>query len=447
LGGAIVSGLLLALSLPPFHFWYLAFFALVPFLVTVRHSRFSFGIFAGLLTALVGASALAFGILPVPNPSHGEPNWIFGGYLLFGLVLGIVGGIWSEQKELKFVPVVLTACLAITTEAALMVILPVHLALSQSEVPASLKLSSVTGIWGVSFLIWGVNLWLATVPRKPSRLWIAPASAVVACIVVSAVVPFSSAPPDGPVIGVLQTMTNDLHELAATTELAATRGAQLVVWPELSSMAAAPRGDTRELKTLSSTPHEPAFITSFEDDATPKPHNTAALFYRGAESSRYYKRKPFAGEATMHQAGTRAAIGNWDVPVGLNICFDSCHPSVLRDTADLGANFIALPTEDPVSSGGVVQAIHAAYTPFRSAELGLSIARADITADSMITGADGRILVRMGGGEGFVVSRVDKPRMTVYRRLGDWFLYACLLATIYWIARSVVAKLASRKGT
>ena len=113
--------------------------------------------------------------------------------------------------------------------------------------------------------------------------------------------------------------------------------------------------------------------------------------------------------------------------MGMNICFDSCYPAVMRATVLEGAEVILLPTQDPRSPNGVIQAIHAAYTPFRSAELGVPIARTDMSAYSMLVNSHGDIVAQAGSGTEEVVttSTALEPHGTVYKSLGDWFLYVC----------------------
>ncbi|CAN5543619.1 hypothetical protein BH11ARM2_BH11ARM2_27240 [soil metagenome] len=132
--------------------------------------------------------------------------------------------------------------------------------------------------------------------------------------------------------------------------------------------------DTSSLCALSASEGNAPFVTSFNDDSQPFPHNASALFSSGRESSRYEKRKLFGGEAADHTSGDRAVAAG---DVGLNICFDSCFPSVIRDTVKLGATVIALPTIDPPSTNHFLAAVHAAYTPFRAAENGVAVVRAD----------------------------------------------------------------------
>jgi apolipoprotein N-acyltransferase len=424
--------------MPPSNFSLMAWFALVPLFGSVMGTRFIFGVLGALLTALTGAVVLATGMLPASHPFAGEVNWVFAGYMLFGLLLLVVAGTVSEMKVIRYRHIPLLAALAVSMESLMMVILPVHLALSQYRNPAALALASIGGIWAVSFLIWATTFLIVKNTSSPRTTMIPTLTWCAVLAIVWNTVALPKAETTSFKVAVVQTQETDLKALSKLTNSAAQKGAQLVVWPELSSISIAPQGNTADLIKLSKEPNEPAIVTSFEDDAKPKPHNVAALYWHGTESARYFKRKPFAGEATLHQRGDKAVVAGWTVPIGLNICFDSCYPAVLRDTvqsADVG--LIALPTEDPPSTNGVVQALHSAYTPFRAAELGTSIARADITAYSMIVGSDGRILAELAPGENVLVAKIAPPRDTIYKHLGDWFLYLCWLATGIWIIRRI----------
>lgn len=436
---------MLAASMPPVGLALLAWISLVPLLAVVPGTNRLVGALGGLVTALTAALVLDLGLMPVPHPMAGEPNWIFGGYCLFGLLLAIVCYELSGLKEIRFRNLPYLAAFGVCLEAAMSFVLPIHMALSQYKLPAALWLASIAGIWGVSFVVWltlfllakGVRLRAA--PWWPYYLWIGVVGLGIALLRSP-----SSSRATGLKIGIIQTQSNDPDQLAALNIRAGAMGAKLVIWPELSGMLDAPSGDTTELRALSEHWDQPAFVTSFEDSHRPKPHNVAALFSAGTESQRYFKRKPFAAEQMMHEAGTEAVVAKWAVPVGLNICFDACYPWVLRDTVQKGAAFIALPTEDPPSKNGIVQALHSAYMPFRSAELGVAIYRADITAYSTVTGPDGQILTELNPGEGVAVQQLPAPHDTVYRRLGDWFLYLCIAFVLIWFLAPAIVKLRKR---
>jgi apolipoprotein N-acyltransferase len=210
-------------------------------------------------------------------------------------------------------------------------------------------------------------------------------------------------------------------------------------------------GRTQKLVELSRDSNQPAFVTTFPDASKPKPYNAAVMFFEGKESKPYFKRRPFAGESLDHEAGEMpgsAPFGNF--AVGLNICFDSCYPNLLRDTARLeGVRIVALPCMGPESPYGVIQAIHGAFTPFRSAELGVPIARGESSAFAMITDASGRIVAQAPPGyQGLLIGDVETtPRWTVVRFLGDWFLYLSWSIVFVWAIKSIRSALLRRSAS
>ena len=433
--GSILTGILLALSMPPVGYSFLIWVAIVPLLYGVKGTRAPVGFLAGLGSSVVAALSLILGLAPIPHPFSGEQVTIYASYLLFGLLLCFVGAVVAGINELRFRQIPILAAYAVVLEAASMVALPVHIGIALYRQPSALFLASYLGIWAVSWFVWLTNLAVVKLIQNPKAAWM-PCMALVGCLFLAAQMfaPRHALPKGGVPVGVIQTRSLEENRLAGLNKSAGSAGASLVVWPELSAIAIAAGGDTRKLRALSADPGQPAFVTSFQDSANPKSHNLAVLFSNGKELGHYFKRKPFGVEAAIHKAGDVPGYANWNVPVGLNICFDSTYPAIMRETA-LAAPvaLLALPNEDPPSANGVVQALHAAYMPFRAAELGVGIARADITAYSMIVGPDGTILGELDIGEGILVRTVPPPRETFYKAHGDLFLYLCEIATAVWV--------------
>ena len=70
--------------------------------------------------------------------------------------------------------------------------------------------------------------------------------------------------------------------------------------------------------------------------------------------------------------------------------------------------------------------MHAAYSPFRAAESGVAIVRANGGAFSTIVDSRGRIVGERASGDGVLIADVTVgPRWTLDRRLGDGFLGVC----------------------
>ena len=201
--------------------------------------------------------------------------------------------------------------------------------------------------------------------------------------------------------------------------------------------------DTSRLRdlTMASSP----VVTSFRDTATPLPHNVASLFLNGVESARYAKRKLFGSETKMHTAGETAVavpFGSDGGAVGLNICYDSCFPYVIRETAALlNVRLIALPTIDPESRHYFIAAMHAAFTPFRAAENGVAMVRADGHFGSMIVDEKGRIVTELHDEQKSSLGNVSGRRVwTLYQVIGDAFWYGCMVAVVWPLSLNLFKK-------
>lgn len=440
----VAAAVLFVLALPPADFAPAGFFCFVPLFVAFRGKGFALGFVAGMATLIIAALVAWSGVFYEPSLKDASPDWVFTGFALFGLVVGVSCAIVGEVRNPpRWFPWVLAAW-AVLLEAALLVYLPAHLALSQYRIFPAMKLASIGGVWLVSYFVWVVNFHLANLYISRNRPALALCGAVLGTYFGLAA--FTGRPTPGTLkVGIVQTPTMSLDELAALNLQAAKRGAEIVVWPELSGMANASLGDTRPLVRLASQQGQPPFVTSFEDDFGPRPYNVAAIFSDEGESERYRKRKLFGGETNVHAPGrdpVAAKIG--PLTFGINICFDSCFPSVMRETARLkDVSVILLPTLDPVGPYGTTQAMHAAYTPFRAAELGVPIVRADTTAYSMGVDARGVIVAELGSGiEAVAVADVTaERRSTLYKRFGDWFLWACGLAVVVGMVAGRMAAL------
>ncbi len=420
----LASGCLFALALPAHGWSFLGWIAFVPVLVAVSNLGFAFGLISGILTCLFAGWLDAHGFLLRGDVADGSPEWIYAGFLLFGLIAGFAIRMWVASPRLKGKPWALAAW-AVLFEALLLLYLPAHMALTQSRSTTLLYLASWTGIWGVSYLVWLANFGIGQMILARKRRM------AVLCFLGCCLLSLSWLPAErgNLAIGMIQTRSTDKDELTAMNGGAGAEGATLSVWPELSGMVMATQGKVDDLVTIARVPGQPAFVTTYEDPADPLPYNVARIFSANGPSVIYRKRKPFAGEAQQHAAGKAPVEATVSGTVyGLNICFDSCFPNVMRDTARLPqVGVILLPTLDPVTSYGVSQSLHAAYTPFRAAELGVPIVRSDISAYSMAVDANGRMLADLGTSQDHVLTVGIKPgkRWTFVTWAGDWFLLAC----------------------
>lgn len=454
---SVASAILIVLAMPPADIGVLGFVALVPIFLAVRGNGFAFGFVGGMATAMMGGYLTASGWFYNPSLVDADPSWNYVGFAFFGLVIGFMCAAYGETKRHTRWGVWTFAALAVCFEAMLLLYLPAHLALTQYRSWIAMYVASFGGIWLVSFMTWVTNVALAhAIAIKIHKVTLFASLTLIAYALFSQ---WSIVSIRGSIrLAAIQTTSGDITDLtalqrdASVEDLRSARTAsetnftilpsdaskvrpRIVVWPELSAMAAAPKGDTSKLIVLATDASSAPFITSFEDGSTPMPFNAAAVFSEYGESERYLKRKPFGAERQEHLAGSEAVtVELKGVRYGLNICFDSCFPNIMRDTVRSGnPDVILLPTLDPIAPYGTIQAMHAAFTPFRAAELGVPIVRADASAYSQIVDGTGRIIAQAGSGtqEVILADVSDKKRWTFYSLAGDWFMYLCA-AFVVW---------------
>ncbi|RIJ97527.1 MAG: hypothetical protein DCC46_12845 [Armatimonadetes bacterium] len=447
--GALVSGALLTASMPPADLGMLSWLCMAPLLIGVRGSGFVVGSLAALGAALIAAWLSVIGVF-YPGVARLDETaaWHYVGFFLFSLSMVAVAGIWADLKTTSRWVWLWLPAIAVVAEATLLLYLPAHLGLAHYRSPFLLKLASFTGIWGVSYLVWASNVRVAMAfadgrLRERSKLLAARTLDLSLLAVILAAMVWRFPPPAPGALGegkhgqmllaAIQTLSHEPDQLDRLHRQAAAHEPEFVVWPELSASGWVVGGDVGELQKVSE--QGVAFVTSYPRlEGGSLPYNVSTLFVEGKALGNYRKRKLFGGERSMHLPGSKPTSARFRKgDVGLLVCFDSCFPYIVRETASLpGVNSISLPSMGPESPFGVMQAVHGAFTPFRAAENGVAIARGESSAFAQIVDGDGRIVAEAPAGfEGAIAGWVsDRPRWTFYKVAGDWFLGVCVVVTL-----------------
>jgi len=470
---AASSGLLLALSLAPFDVEWLGWFALVPLLVAARERRPLIALGLGLLTGVV------CGVVHVGwhADSHGL-QFAYLPFLWLAMLLGIVAaagasflhavpgesnssppGTWhvapgtAPEGGLRWVAFV--ACAGVAAEwLSAFSPLPLNLAVCQYQARLLIQIAALTGIWGVSFLLWWSNAALAQAIFC-RRLMTAPLAVLVVALALAlgysaqalAQIQRSSTS-SLRVAAVQECSSGETAGLAdhgepgaeegdreALTRRAVARGARLVVWSEDclgATFAPEARGDetmdlARELKAH--------LVVGYSAPGPIKSWNCAALVAPdGRVKGVHRKTHLFLGERQIREPGTAArafdtALGR----MGLEICFDNCYTDVTRRLVRDGARLIAVPNYDPPTPHGILHRLHAAMLPFRAVENRVPIVRADANGCSQIVDATGRVVGQspLYAPDALVgdVALGDGAE-TLFTRVGDAFAYLSLLVVV-----------------
>jgi apolipoprotein N-acyltransferase len=455
----LLSGVLLALSLPPFPG---GAYTILPALVFLllgarREKRVVFVLAQAMLTCIVTGLIHLWG-----GYTSTRFFYAFTPFLFLGMAFSGVAIITSILSRLfpfggKFWVLGIAAGGVVAEWLTTFTPLPVSIAITLSQSPILLQPAALGGIYLLSFLLWvlaahlahltyslyktrqirngahhivlldailllllGTNLWsrLSLGSTRPT-------------VVVAAVQDFNGVE--------AQTYTNkpvpenlpEWDALARQT-MQATPSPALIVCPEEGLGTYFRPNDpsipanqlARALKTQ--------LIVGFEEaGGAERPFNSAALISpEGTTQTIHHKIKPFLGEAI---AKGESVTVDAKTGIGMLICFDTCWPDTVRQVAQDGGNLLAVPNYDPPTPNGVLTHLHAALMPIRAVENSLPIIRADANGKSMVVDGDGTIRAVAGMWEsGVAIAPVTpRTRATLYTLLGDWVVWFSLAALAF----------------
>ncbi len=366
---------------------------------------------------------------------------------------------------------------------------------SQYRMLPLIQITSVTGVYGVSFLIvWfstglaAAGLLMAHDPRR-SSLWrgaIVPPAILTAAVAASGALTLSTAPPAQrslrvaliqPAIPQMVIFDPDsggrrFETLFDLTEEALASDPDLVLWPEASLPGGLHPSDLARLtnavrnagawmvfgadEVVARTPSDP--------DSDLVAYNAAFLLNPGGEIVASYRKRrlvifgeyiPFAdwlpflhhlapiGEG--FHAGREATpfhMESLGVTTSVLICFEDNFPQQAREHAPPGTDFLLNLTNDAWFGRSAAQWQHTANSVFRAIENGIPLVRCANNGVSAWIDPRGRIHsqriaegrdVYDAGVEIATVRFAGTPR-TLYNRVGDVFGWTCVCATVVALA-------------
>ncbi|OPG12929.1 hypothetical protein B1L11_11810 [Microbispora sp. GKU 823] len=389
-------------------------------------------------------------------------SMLVGSALLFGLVALLSRALMLRGRPLTAVVVVPAAWVAV--EYATSVLSPNgawwSLAYTQAGVLPVLQTASVTGPWGITFLILVVPAaaaaLLAPSPAAPGaagRLRVAVTTAIVLALAVgygawrlrapygegsgSEKVALLVADRDGWVPVASAEGRDLLGRYTARIPGLAARGARVVVMPEKVFIA-----DDATLPALAeplarlAADHHVDIIAGLVLKRSGSLRNAAIDFPAdGSRPVEYFKHHLIPGLESDFQPGDRMAFvpgsgSRW----GIAICFDLDLPGLVRDYRRSGATTIFVPAWDFDRD----RWLHGRMAVTRGVETGLTVARAARNGDLVVSDANGRIRTEAHSADAPFASALTtlptRSADTPYTRFGDWFAWACALLLVLAVA-------------
>ncbi|WP_338899470.1 apolipoprotein N-acyltransferase [Streptomyces sp. TG1A-60] len=469
---AAMAGALPVLAFPAPGLWWLAYVALVPWMLLVR-------------TAPTGRRAVCDGWLGGFGFMLAMHHWLLPNLHVFTFVLaGLLGALWAPWAWLvrRFLagapsPGRVAAALLVVPSGWLAIELVRSwqglggpwglLGSSQWQVEPALRLASVGGVWLISFLVVAVNAAVTVlVSVRRSR---APALSglVAAALATSAVWLWSPRPGirDEVRIAVVQPGVTDGPDNRFAREEALTRrlaghNLDLIVWGESSvGFDLADRSDLADRIAALARQTDTNILVNVDARRSDRPgiyKSSVLVGPDGPTGDRYDKMRlvPFGeyiparsllgwatsvGEAAGEdrRRGTEQVVfdsGN-GLRIGPMVCFESAFPDMSRHLAQEGAELLLAQSATSTFQQSWAPEQHASLAALRAAETGRPMAHATLTGVSAVHGPDGERVGSWLGTDESTTAVYEVPLAsgtTPYVRFGDWPVHTALLVLLAW---------------
>ncbi|MFF4161052.1 apolipoprotein N-acyltransferase [Streptomyces sp. NPDC001678] len=485
-GLAVPTGALPALAFPAPSLWWLAWVALVPWMLLVR------GAPTARRAAVEGWLGGAGFLLAVHH-------WLLPSLHVFILVLAaLLGLLWAPWGLL--VRRLLGAGPGAGRVAAALLVVPSGwigvelvrsweylggpwglLGASQWQVAPALRMASVGGVWLVGFLIVGVNTAIAALVSAPRARAVAVAGLLVCAAAVAGVWGWAPVPElagtvrvavvqPGVVDGVGSVQRRFDREEKLTRELAGQR-VDLVVWGESSvGQDLGSRPDLRDRLAALSRTVGADLLVNVDARRSDRPgifKSSVLVGPDGPTGDRYDKMRlvPFGeyvparsllGWATSvgKAAGEDRRRGDRQVVmrlpdtrgrgllVGPLVCFESAFPDMSRQLSGDGAQLLVAQSATSTFQSSWAPAQHASLAALRAAETWRPMVHATLTGVSTVADPRGRIVGERLGTERSAAAVYDVPLArgtSPYVRAGDWAVYGSLtVLALYGVVELLV---------
>jgi apolipoprotein N-acyltransferase len=329
-----------------------------------------------------------------------------------------------------------------------------NLSYSQLNFLPVLQLASVTGPWGISFLLLlfpaalAIGLHLRrTAPKQALRIVGAGLGVIVLVLAFGMVRLTRPAPGQNVKVGLIasdQPANVDVaaegpetarlfRDYAVEVERLAAQGAQVIVLPEKLGVAVDP--DTKETDTFFQSLADKTkskIVVGLIHVSPPVKYNEARVYAPEATLQSYAKHHMLPPFESHLKPGTTLTVlrepsGTW----GVAICKDMDFTPLSRQYGEVGTGLMLVPAWDFVLDGWA----HGHIAVMRGVEGGFSIARAAKQGYLTVSDNRGRILAETQSDSApFAALVADIPvahHTTLYLLLGDWFAWI-VLATLFF---------------
>jgi apolipoprotein N-acyltransferase len=489
-----ISGLLLVLSFPPVDIYPFAFIALAPFLIIIHRLSGKEAFKAGFFMGLVYFFGTTYWIYHSMH-YYGGMGLVLSLIIVFALAcyLALYPALFSwifsvRMKNSRLPSLILAPALWVSLEYLRSYFITGFpwstLGYSQWKFLSLIQVADITGVYGVSFIVVGVNAAIADyfiLKRRMREMPLFPTSYTFVTLIgfVLGLVfvfsygffrmsqPIPGAPLKASVVqgNIDQAKKWDVRfqDEVLTTYEKLTTGAflenpQLIVWPESSLPFPLDERDPRlaQVKQLEAASGTPLIVGAIREKPE-KPGayaNSAALIDAGNISYVYDKIHlvPFGEYIPMRRVlffvnKLSDAIGQYEPGATYRrgaikqgqfatlVCYEIVFPGLVRKFFRDGGDFIVTITNDAWFGGSSGPYQHWSMAALRAVENRKPVIRAANTGISGFFSSRGEVIkqTRLFERKTLTAQVTTDPRKTIYSRFGDLFAYVCILITLFFM--------------
>jgi apolipoprotein N-acyltransferase len=371
---------------------------------------------------------------------------------------------------------------------------------SQYKLLPLIQISSVTGVYGVSFLVAWFSVSLccagARLIRAPDKrgwafdlvaplvvlaaLWTwgydrlmqpAPEPAKIKVALIQPSIPQT-------VIFDANENTNRFNKLLRLSQEALTNRPDVLIWPE-ASMPEFTEANFIALTNLARQQHVWLLFGADDVELTPQATNffNASFLFdpEGRFVARYHKQRlvlfgeyipawlpflkyftPIEGSFAAGKRAEQFRAPALRAQTSILICFEDVFPHLARKHVEADTDFLLNLTNDGWFGESAAQWQHAANALFRAIENGLPLVRCTNNGLTCWIDAFGRMRVFRGPTEyaaGFMIEEIplrlsgQTLRPTFYHQHGDWFGWSCVAVTVGLVVRARMRRMRTAAGT
>ena len=456
---------------PPLGWWPLAFVGVAPFLWLLRSAGGARGAGLGFVFGLgsYGASFYWIG-------RFGEMAWVAITLLCAGSAL--VFGLFAPAVQRRGRPLLTAAGLASlwTVTDWVRAAWPLggfswgSLGVSQVDDRAVLRLATITGVWGVTFVVLAVNALLVEAVVGGGGAGRRAGRSLLAAILILGplAIPFSV--PDGSSVDVA-TLQVDVRQAARGSAVGEDEAVarlhlalhahlradppDLAVWGEgaLDPGAANDAGTVADVEAAIAAVGSPTLVGAVLDDLDGAQRTSVVLLNGAGEPVDRYDKVhlvpfgeyvPWRDELSWISAiqqvpvdrtpGERVHnVSTQGIPAfGTPICFENSFPSLVRAFVRDGATFLVVPVNNASYGTTAASAQHLQMSRMRAVETGRWVVNAAVSGISAFIDTSGRVVAEEGLFRTAILRDTIRSSdvVTPYVRWGDWFPWLSLLVVV-----------------